>query len=509
LHGRDGRAAGEHRGSIHPIRFFLHALLCIATSASAPRCLAQSATTQASSRLAIPSESQLTAARKLIHEVYPPEMSRQTAAERRALASKLYDAAVESKDDPAARYAMLQEAMNLAAGACDPEIIGKSADALEAAYAGGFAAMRAEALAKCYSIAPSPTLAGQVAAAQLAAADEAAANDNYDAAMRCVEKASGAARLTGDKAFISAVAAHMAEIREQQAQFLQLRPAYARLKTDPKDPASNLAVGQYLCFKKGKWNEGLAHLAIGSDPALKQLAVSEISASTEPKVRSDLAEQWWNLADQSPPPTNKAIKLHAAGLYRQALPGLGGLAKALALKRIELASPVETQAKAMPKPPVIASPPNAGPARELLADLIGGTRPQPGIVMVTQRTRVWTGETFKPPVAFHIIAQTDSTNIRIKYAASQIIFDWEANRSELRVDGGPANGRHKKGAGFIEPGTWAQIDLVVLPDTMIIAVNGQERYRTSADFSEIDQPFGLFTTGNAIVQVKSIQVRTP
>jgi hypothetical protein len=50
-----------------------------------------------------------------------------------------------------------------------------------------------------------------------------------------------------------------------------------------------------------------------------------------------------------------------------------------------------------------------------------------------------TGATFKPPVEITLVAKTDSTNIRVGYAANQIIFNWELHKKQLRVDGGPAN----------------------------------------------------------------------
>lgn len=425
------------------------------------------------------------------------------------LALKMLNAALETKDSPSDRYVMLQEAMDLAGGAGDAEIVGKAADALEAGYLFDAAARRADALAKCYSVAPSPAVAGQAAAADIAAAQEAAANDEFETASKYTEKALAAARIVGDKTYLASVQARGAAIRDERAEFLQVRSAFLKLKSDPNDATAHLAVGQYLCFKKGKWETGLAHLAKGSDPALKPLSQNEIAASPDPLVRGDLAEQWWTLADQNPQLPRKAIEAHAAELYREAMPAMGGLARAVAKKRIDLVASEQMPVAATLKPPEIISTAKPAPARQLMGDLIGGTRLQDGVVEISQGRRVRSRETFKPPIAFRIIAQTDSSNIRIKYAATQIIFDWEVNPSELRVDGGPADGRHQKGAGYIRPGNWAQIDLVVLPDTMTIAVDGQERYRTSADFSEIDQPFGLFTTGNAIVQIKSLMVGTP
>lgn len=425
------------------------------------------------------------------------------------MASKLLEAALETKDDPAGRYVMLQEAMNMAAGVGDVGIVGKAADALEAGYVCNAAAQRADALARCYSVAPSFAVAGQAAVADVAAAEQAAGNDEYDVASAYAEKALASARIIGDRTFLASVQERAAAIRDQRLEYNRVRPAFSKLKSDPNDPAANLAVGRYLCFKKNKWETGLAHLAKGSDPELKQLAQSETSASADSRVREDLAGQWWNLADQHPQLPQKAIQTHAADLYRQAMPGLSGLAKALATKRIDEVSSAAGAHPALLTPPEVVVPHQPSPARELLGDIEGGV-PQPdGTIEVTSRHRVRTRQTFKPPVAFRLVARTDSTNIRIKYAASQIIFDWEVNPDQLRVDGGPADGRHKKGAGYIKPGDWATIDLLVLPDSLMIAVDGRERYRTSADFSEIDQPFGVFTTPDAVVHIKSLLVRTP
>ena len=68
-----------------------------------------------------------------------------------------------------------------------------------------------------------------------------------------------------------------------------------------------------------------------------------------------------------------------------------------------------------------------------------------GAMVLAGGKRITTPRKYSVPVAFRIVAQTDSTSIRFSYAANQIIFNWETDPDELRVDGGPADGRHKKG----------------------------------------------------------------
>src|ERR1041385_5703378 len=67
-------------------------------------------------------------------------------------------------------------------------------------------------------------------------------------------------------------------------------------------------------------------------------------------------------------------------------------------------------------------------------------------IVLTGNDRLTTPGSFRPPVEITIVAKTDSTNLRMAYAADQVVFNWELNGSELRIDGGPANGMHKADA---------------------------------------------------------------
>jgi hypothetical protein len=189
------------------------------------------------------------------------------------------------------------------------------------------------------------------------------------------------------------------------------------------------------------------------------------------------------------------IQARAAEWYRKALPNLPGL------KRIGVQKKLQEFA-AMPGP-------DHKYGHELVALARGDVdRRENGAIVLHDREKMYTADTFSPPVAFRIVAMTDSTDIRIKYAADQIIFNWSDNPNELRIDGGPAGGRHTAGAGKVPVKAWVEIDLVVLPDTMIISADGKERFRTNADFSQVDMPLLIFPSGS-VVRVKSIVATRP
>jgi hypothetical protein len=127
--------------------------------------------------------------------------------------------------------------------------------------------------------------------------------------------------------------------------------------------------------------------------------------------------------------------------------------------------------------------------------------------IILKNDRFDTPRTFRPPVEITIVAKTDSTNLRIGYAADQVIFNWELDRNQLRVDGGPANGLHRLGAGGISTGKFATICWLVLTNRQMIYVNGDLRFEHSGDYSSISKCISVFSAAGSTVTVKSIVVK--
>lgn len=118
-----------------------------------------------------------------------------------------------------------------------------------------------------------------------------------------------------------------------------------------------------------------------------------------------------------------------------------------------------------------------------------------------------TKATFKPPVEIIIEAKTDSTNLRLSYAANEMIFNWEGGKTQLRIGGGPANGQHKAGAGLIPTNKYVTIRWVVLPNQQSIYVDGKLRFEHTGDYSKIDNPVSVFPSHGSEVTVKTIKVK--
>jgi hypothetical protein len=212
----------------------------------------------------------------------------------------------------------------------------------------------------------------------------------------------------------------------------------------------------------------------------------------KPEDLSNLADNWWNLAAKRPDSISRAaITAHSVALYERALKNITGLRKMQIQKRLaEIAAA-------------------ARGATELLPGMQGkSVANDNGIVLLKSGDKITTSESYKTPVAFRMVLQTESTDFRIAYAAEEIIFNWEYDANELRIGGGPANGHHKKGAGGVPKKTWVTIDLVVKTDSMTISVDGEERQAVKADFSRIDQPLSILSHTSPLM-VKSVQMTRP
>lgn len=127
-------------------------------------------------------------------------------------------------------------------------------------------------------------------------------------------------------------------------------------------------------------------------------------------------------------------------------------------------------------------------------------------IVLNGNDRLSTPGSFRPPVDITIVAKTESANLRMAYAADQIIFNWETNPGELRVDGGPAGGVHKSDAGEIPKDKYVLIKWVVTAKKQSIYVDKELRYEHEGDYSQIDSPVSVFAAGSKVT-VKSITVR--
>ena len=145
------------------------------------------------------------------------------------------------------------------------------------------------------------------------------------------------------------------------------------LDKDPGDPAANLALGRYLCFVRGDWERGLAHLALSSADTLKELALNSKTAPADPAAQAALGDDWWDAAEKAKGKEQDELQKGAAYWYGLAVNGMTGLAKTRVEKRLaELADEVPFRTAATASPPPTGNKPIPPTAKQAGSDARGG-----------------------------------------------------------------------------------------------------------------------------------------
>lgn len=115
---------------------------------------------------------------------------------------------------------------------------------------------------------------------------------------------------------------------------------------------------------------------------------------------------------------------------------------------------------------------------------------------------------FKPPVEIEVVAKIEKLDLRLGYAADQLIFNWERRPDELRIDGGPADKIYTPMMGEFPKKKFAMIRWCVEKDRQTIWVDGKQRFEHKGDYSEIDRPISILAFGSEVT-VQSIRTRQP
>jgi len=128
------------------------------------------------------------------------------------------------------------------------------------------------------------------------------------------------------------------------------------LKNNPQNAAANRSVGFYLAFVKARWSDALPHLTLCDDAKVAAVARAELAAPEKPDDRKRVADGWVAIAKgididrttaryiESAGGARNVINRHALLWYRNALPGLVGLARQAVEKQITELDELDTLA---------------------------------------------------------------------------------------------------------------------------------------------------------------------
>ena len=98
-------------------------------------------------------------------------------------------------------------------------------------------------------------------------------------------------------------------------------------------------MGKFLCLVKGDWKRGLPML-VKAEPPLKALGEQETASPTEPQAQAALGEAWAAQAERETATYKLRARGRAADWLNRAIPGLRGLAKVSAERKLASLGPL-------------------------------------------------------------------------------------------------------------------------------------------------------------------------
>ena len=437
---------------------------------------------------------------KIIAEVYKDDINRLRSVEdRTALARKWLETGLQTANDSAGRYVMLNRSVEMAADAGDIATTIKALDAISQSYWIDDVGMYADAVIKAARKCKTPGQQRELIAYLWPIIDRAVAADRYEAADRICALTETTAQRTSDAALVRQAQGRWRDVREIQAADAQLTEVRSALRKDPDQPEANQKLGRFYCLVKGQWNVGLALLAKGSPSPEHAIALRELAAADEADAQVAIGDAWWELAQKEKGLSQRNLELHAAQWYREAAAAMTGLAKTKIQKRLaDLAATGEPDRWT----DILAF--SGAPRAKLKGAAVANAD---NVVLGPDDASITSLADVVVPFEAQIIAKTDSTNIRINFAKGGVILNWEARIDELHC-AAFASGKDAsvKGKGKIVPNQWQTIILSVADDHADIFVNGELRGQIKENFKGLKGPLAVTNAAGSTVTLEFLRV---
>jgi hypothetical protein len=298
----------------------------------------------------VPEGAALEASQKAAADLYGDRFrSAKTLADKTAVAADMIEAALQLQDGSADQYVLLKIALQIAAGAGDAATALRAAEKQAERFDVSAAKLKADTLLTAAREATATAQHKAVAEATLPIVGNLTDADEIELALDVCEAGRAAASKSRQFALVKELAAKADDLKKQQAASQEYRRALAVMENDPAEPAANLAAGRYLCLIKGDWKRGVPMLALGSDVALKAVALMELRGADAAEQQAAIGNAWWDAAETRPGAERDTLRLRAGTWYQQAAPKLaGGLA---GLKIKQRLAEVEKLGREIPEAP--------------------------------------------------------------------------------------------------------------------------------------------------------------
>lgn len=325
-----------------------------ATEKAAPQPLEPAANARPIGKHPMPADEQQQAILPQVDEAYSVAQAR-TPADKLKLVKELFEAATRSTK-PDEKFALLRRAMELAGEAGDAGLMCEVVDAVGEDFQVDPGTVKEKVLVKFAETAGDQARIKSLIQACRTESQAALADDHFTQALNLATLAYRMSQKTQARELRKDAHEWRLEVERLHLRWQKIVEFEVALKQNAADPAANLAVGRWLCFDRGRWQQGLPYLAKGSDPLLVARAEAELKfahaeappseappPSPAPSASSQspaptamtLADGWWDTAQGNVGKEKDAMLLRAGAWYRLAQAALEpGIARTKVDKRL-------------------------------------------------------------------------------------------------------------------------------------------------------------------------------
>jgi hypothetical protein len=274
--------------------------------------------------LPVPQEKDQILARRRIVELYAADLQRTEEKFKRELVDRLRAEARNNASDSPLHYMLLRTAFEKSIEARDLQSGMSVALEMGAVFDVNWRAMHRDVITRVGPTWTVPESNQRLTRFCFIVADSAITRDDYESAIAVLRIAEIAVRKSKNFADGAELERRAKRVQLFRAEHEKYTRAIARLERAPEDPAANLAAGRFLCFVKGRWSQGLAMLARGTDTRLKHLAERDLAGPETAEDGKSLAEAWWEASMAHDGAIGSRLRERATHWYRQTLVDLSG-----------------------------------------------------------------------------------------------------------------------------------------------------------------------------------------
>jgi hypothetical protein len=287
-------------------------------------------------KLPVPDGAAQKEAEKLIRGIFKDDYAKKAAPDRVALSKKLYQQGLETTDNDVAAYVLLREAADLAAISGETGVAMQAITELARRYRINSIELKAAALSTAGKSMRLVDEFAELAKTYLSLVEEALVAEDYDAAERVAAAGGQFAKKGKNVSLLSKLEARAKEAGERRARAAKVARAMETIDKNPDDGDARFLVGHYLCVMKGDWDEGVKHLARGSDAGFKAAAGKDLAFPSDPGEQVAVGDAWWDLGEKAPGAAQSRLRSRAGTWYLKARDQVAGLTRTKIDKRLEI-----------------------------------------------------------------------------------------------------------------------------------------------------------------------------